>query len=161
MDYYKKETLKPLYVWLQHILLVAASLVLVSFVATASTLAATPGSVGPWQTNTNPLPQPRYVAAAVTANNYAYVMGGYNGSNYQNTVYYAFLNPKATAALPVPTTNPPTAPDTGYGQLTSKNILPTLLLAAGTIGLTVGSTLYYRKSPTNIRFSLKAKKFTR
>ncbi len=50
------------------------------------------GSIGTWQTSANSLPNLRYSASSVTANGYVYVIGGYNGTVFQNTVYYAKLN---------------------------------------------------------------------
>ncbi|HEU5004945.1 MAG TPA: hypothetical protein VFT49_02540 [Candidatus Saccharimonadales bacterium] len=50
------------------------------------------GSTGTWQTNTNALPQVLKEETSVTANGYAYVIGGYDGTNKYATVYYAKLN---------------------------------------------------------------------
>ena len=50
------------------------------------------GSVGSWQTSSNPLPQVRYEHASFAANGYIYVIGGDNGSTSQSTVYYAKAN---------------------------------------------------------------------
>jgi hypothetical protein len=49
------------------------------------------GSVGTWSTAANPLPATRASTTAVIANGFAYLMGGYNGSAAQSTVYYARL----------------------------------------------------------------------
>jgi hypothetical protein len=50
------------------------------------------GSTGTWQTNANALPDTHADHSSVVANGYIYVIGGFNGSNMQSTVYYAKLN---------------------------------------------------------------------
>src|SRR3990167_3282037 len=50
------------------------------------------GELQAWQTNANALPAARYNSAVVTANGYAYLIGGYDGSAVKDTVYYAKLN---------------------------------------------------------------------
>jgi hypothetical protein len=50
------------------------------------------GTLGAWNTSTNPLPAVRFAPAAVTYNGYLYVLGGQNTITRQSTVYYAKLN---------------------------------------------------------------------
>jgi N-acetylneuraminic acid mutarotase len=57
---------------------------------------AADGSIGTWRTNANALPLVREAAGVVTSGGYAYVIGGYNGSASQSTVYYAKLNADGT-----------------------------------------------------------------
>lgn len=70
------------------------------------------GSVGAWQcqgtavatscgtsaspVNSNSIPGARRLAAATVANGYLYVVGGFDGTNAQSTVYYAKLNSDGT-----------------------------------------------------------------
>jgi hypothetical protein len=49
------------------------------------------GSLGQWQTTIS-LPEERRGARAGVYNGFVYVAGGYDGSNYQNTVYYAQID---------------------------------------------------------------------
>ncbi|MGH7157211.1 MAG: hypothetical protein ACREGG_03840 [Candidatus Saccharimonadales bacterium] len=51
------------------------------------------GSMGAWQTASNPLPNARVFMASATANGYVYVMAGQDTTGtLQSTVYYAKLN---------------------------------------------------------------------
>lgn len=55
--------------------------------------AATPGTLGEWQTNSNNLPQVMQNEAAVAYNGYMYVIGGQDsGGTPLNTVYYGAIN---------------------------------------------------------------------
>ncbi|MEK9196255.1 MAG: hypothetical protein AAB914_02695, partial [Patescibacteria group bacterium] len=65
------------------------------------------GALGSFATNTLDLPVNRSHHASVMANGYVYVMGGYDGSSVQSTVYYGRANPdgsisswNTTTALP-------------------------------------------------------------
>src|SRR6185503_4833544 len=50
------------------------------------------GEVSVWQTAVNALPIKRDSHTSVVANGYVYVFGGWNGTAYTSTVYYAKLN---------------------------------------------------------------------
>ncbi len=55
------------------------------------------GSVGSWLTDSNTLPQELWGEDAVTVNGNVYILGGYNGTNGdQSNVYYAALNSDGT-----------------------------------------------------------------
>jgi len=60
-----------------------------SLITTAYALS--PGSIGPWTTSANSLPQNITASAATTYNNYVYNVGGFNGNSI-NAVTYAPLN---------------------------------------------------------------------
>ena len=51
-----------------------------------------PGTIGSWTANTNSLPSGIGNATTVTYNGYIYEIGGYNGTSYLNTVYYAQIS---------------------------------------------------------------------
>lgn len=46
------------------------------------------GTVGPWQTSLNYLPQPLCCGAAAATNDYIYLTGGFSDKGYLDTVYY-------------------------------------------------------------------------
>ena len=77
--------------------------------ATASVYYAqlnTNGTIGTW-TATTALPTVNYAATSAAYNGYIYEIGGYNGSTYYNTVYYAPINANGTigawtASTPIP-----------------------------------------------------------
>ena len=52
----------------------------------------TDGNISAFSTNSNALPDIRAYHSSVTANGYVYVIGGWNNSDTQSTVYYAKLN---------------------------------------------------------------------
>jgi hypothetical protein len=100
------------------------------------------GSTGAWQTNANALPQILEYHTSIVANGYVYVIGGFNGSTFQSTVYYAKLNADGS---------------TGAWQ-TNANALPQILGAQSSIVVNgyvyviggdnsggVQSTVYYAK----------------
>ncbi|HVV66672.1 MAG TPA: hypothetical protein VHB72_01200 [Candidatus Saccharimonadales bacterium] len=100
----------------------------------------TDGSIGAWQTASNPLPQGLYTSVSAAYNGYLYEFGGNAQSGGIATVYYAELTPDP-ASPTNPTTNSTVsavagAPDTGYGLPHGLNVaIATLTVSAiSTIG---------------------------
>jgi hypothetical protein len=100
-----------------------------------------------WQTNTNSLPVARDSTAAVTANGYAYLIGGYNSSHVNvDSVLYAKLNSDgSTGAWSCQGTAVATSCGVGASNITNANALPavrgdaTAVIANGYIYVTGGT----------------------
>ena len=96
------------------------------------------GSIDPWQTSANALPQPRNSYTAVVNNGYIYVMGGSSGATNHDTVYYTHVNndgsidPWQTSAnaLPQPVNRGMSVVSNGYVYVMGgiNNDIPALIL---------------------------------
>ena len=64
------------------------------------------GTLGTWSATTS-LPEGTYNATSVKYNGYVYEIGGYNGSTYFSTVYYALINSNGTVGTWNTTTSLP------------------------------------------------------
>jgi hypothetical protein len=56
------------------------------------------GELQPWQLNANALPANREDAATIISNGFIYEIGGFDGTNRQNSVYYAKMNADGSVA---------------------------------------------------------------
>ena len=61
-----------------------------------SQLNTSTGAPGAWTTSANSIPEALDDNAAVVSGGYAYIFGGYNGTDVRNTVYYAAMNSNGT-----------------------------------------------------------------
>jgi hypothetical protein len=96
------------------------------------------GTLGSW-TSTTALPTTLYNATAVVYNGYVYVMGGYNGSSEQSTVYYAQLNSNGT----IGTWNTTTSMTFARQLATSAVNNGFVYVLGGSSAGTAASTVYY------------------
>lgn len=115
------------------------------------------GSLAAWATSPNSLPQAVFHATSGVYNDYAYVIGGDNGSgpgDAFDTVYYAHLTPTPTPANDPATTAStssasssagPSGPDTGYGEPGRSDPIATMLVAGSIISVGTGLILLYRQ----------------
>jgi uncharacterized repeat protein (TIGR01451 family) len=70
--------------------------------------------VGDWTTDSQKVPKPLYYAEAVVRGNYLYIIGGNDGAESFDTVYYAAINPADGSLGAFATTSPLPGPK-GYG----------------------------------------------
>ncbi|KKT78044.1 MAG: Cell wall surface anchor family protein, partial [Microgenomates group bacterium GW2011_GWB1_44_8] len=101
------------------------------------------GTVGAWNTTTI-LPRTRSVHSSVVANGYLYVIGGYDGSDVESTVYYAKLNASGTVEAWSTTT---ILPQGRYAH--TSTVANGYLYVLGGIDTSNKSIVYYAKLNTN------------
>lgn len=107
----------------------------------------TNGSIGAWQTATNPLPQGLYTSSSTAYNSYLYEFGGNAQSGGIATVYYAKLTPAPVSPTPSSTSGSSTvdSPDTGYGSPHGFSTLAVILIAGALVAIGGGLRLLYRQ----------------
>ena len=81
----------------------------------------TDGTIGSWTTSSNALPYSPYSPVAVTRGGYAYIMGGWNGSDYDDA-YYAKLNSDGTTTSWTPTADLPVALERAQGLVSNDTL---------------------------------------
>jgi len=98
------------------------------------------GTTGAWTTNTNALPNLRSIHSSVVANGYAYVIGGYDDSANNSTVYYAKLNADGSTGTWSTSSNALPAIRQAHSSIMANGYIYTI---AGSDGGAYRSTVYY------------------
>ena len=92
----------PAYIAGQQLVLVDDTFIFVNGNQVYHTKINQSNTLDPWQTSQNTIPQSIAAGKLVHLNGYLYLIGGHNGSDYVDTVYYAKLDEESGVSLSVP-----------------------------------------------------------
>jgi hypothetical protein len=104
------------------------------------------GELQPWQQSANALTANREAAGTITQNGFVYVVGGFDGTNRQNTVLYAKMNSDGSTgawAATTAVTNNAVAQNRQYPAVTVANGY--MYVIGGFDGTQANSTVFYSK----------------
>ncbi len=99
------------------------------------------GTLGSWSPNSNSLPAARMYISSAVANGYVYVIGGFDGSFSQSTIYYAKLNANGSIDSWSTDTNNPLPSILYSGKVVTANGY--IYTLGGNNGTNRISTIYY------------------